>query len=214
MNGTIISFCDLTGTFVADWLAAGFDCWIIDMQHPRGVTRDGTLYRVGADIHELHPYHRWLPQVASVHLVAAWPTCTHNAYSGQRWRRDEGPMAAAHGFMLFAVCWNLCRFYERERDAKWMIEQPDGWVCSWCAPDYSFDPFEYGDAYAKHTNLWTGGGFVMPPKVPSLFADEPDDRIHQAAPGPDRANIRSATPAGFAAAVFASNQPTLAGVRG
>jgi hypothetical protein len=33
----------------------------------------------------------------------------------------------------------------------------------------------------------------------------PDDRIHKAAPGPDRANFRSATPLGFAKAVFACN---------
>lgn len=33
----------------------------------------------------------------------------------------------------------------------------------------------------------------------------PDDRIHKCAPGPDRANIRSATPAGFARAVFLAN---------
>tara|TARA_R110000822_G_scaffold298623_1_gene421452 strand:- start:328 stop:486 length:159 start_codon:yes stop_codon:yes gene_type:complete len=36
---------------------------------------------------------------------------------------------------------------------------------------------------------------------------EPDDRIHKAAPGPDRADFRSATPLGFARAVFATNQP-------
>ena len=33
----------------------------------------------------------------------------------------------------------------------------------------------------------------------------PYDRIHKAAPGPDRANYRSATPMGFARAVFKAN---------
>lgn len=34
----------------------------------------------------------------------------------------------------------------------------------------------------------------------------PDDRIHKAAPGEDRANFRSATPRGFARAVFEANK--------
>jgi hypothetical protein len=39
----------------------------------------------------------------------------------------------------------------------------------------------------------------------------PDNRIHFASPGPERANFRSATPMGFARAVFAANgRPELA----
>lgn len=37
----------------------------------------------------------------------------------------------------------------------------------------------------------------------------PDNRIHECPPGDDRANIRSATPLGFAKAVFLSNAPHL-----
>jgi hypothetical protein len=37
----------------------------------------------------------------------------------------------------------------------------------------------------------------------------PSDRIHKCAPGPDRANIRSATPRGFAQAVFEANGKAL-----
>lgn len=36
---------------------------------------------------------------------------------------------------------------------------------------------------------------------------KPDDRIHKCPPGPDRHNIRSATPMGFARAVYHANQP-------
>lgn len=35
----------------------------------------------------------------------------------------------------------------------------------------------------------------------------PDDRIHKAPPGPERANFRSATPRGFSQAVFEANRP-------
>ena len=49
------------------------------------------------------------------------------------------------------------------------------------------------------------GGFVMPPSCRDFTLASPDDRIHKAAPGPDRANYRSATPMGFARAVFKAN---------
>lgn len=199
----VVSLCDYTGNAVKPWLEAGHECWIVDMQHARGVTSQGRLHRVGADIHELHPYHRWLPNV--VDFAMAWPDCTHSAYSGQRWRRDEGPRAAAMGFLLFAACWDLCRHWEHACRAAWMLENPDGWVCSWCKPDHSFHPWEYGDGYSKKTNLWTGGGFVMPPKIPEMFAATIDNRIHRAAPGPGRRNFRSATPMGFATAVYEAN---------
>lgn len=45
--------------------------------------------------------------------------------------------------------------------------------------------------------------------MPHAFTDvslgEPDDRIHRAPPGKHRANFRSATPLGFARAVFYAN---------
>jgi hypothetical protein len=37
----------------------------------------------------------------------------------------------------------------------------------------------------------------------------PDDRIHKAPPGADRANFRSATPKGFSAALYIANAPHL-----
>jgi hypothetical protein len=49
--------------------------------------------------------------------------------------------------------------------------------------------------------------------MPEEFKDDtlgqPDDRIHKCPPGPERANIRSATPLGFAKAVFLANAPHL-----
>ena len=43
----------------------------------------------------------------------------------------------------------------------------------------------------------------VPAKDDTLGA--PDNRIHFASPGPERANFRSATPMGFARAVFEAN---------
>jgi hypothetical protein len=41
--------------------------------------------------------------------------------------------------------------------------------------------------------------------VPAPWLGPPDDRIHKATPGEDRANFRSATPMGFARATFKAN---------
>jgi hypothetical protein len=50
-------------------------------------------------------------------------------------------------------------------------------------------------------------GGTMPAKRPALHLGKPDDRIHKATPSDDRGNIRSATPRGFARAVFEANRP-------
>lgn len=45
----------------------------------------------------------------------------------------------------------------------------------------------------------------MPDPAIDHTLGEPDDRIHKAPPSDERANFRSATPMGFAKAVFAAN---------
>lgn len=124
---TIISFCEESGAAVGPWVQAGYQCYIVDLRHPRGLNFDKArgLWTVGANVMELHPYHRWLPE-GPVFGVFAWPECTHFTYSGALWRRQNGPTATAEGFRLFAACWDLARFYERERGAWWMLENPKG----------------------------------------------------------------------------------------
>lgn len=203
---SVVSFCDRTGKAVEPWLRAGYPCVIVDLQHPRGVTTDGLLTRVGASVFELHPYHRWMPQ-GDVCLGFAWPECTHFTYSGQRWRRDNGPAATADGFKLFAACWDLLRFYEKERGAAWMLENPKGIPWSWCKPDHAFHPWQYGDNESKETGVWCGGGFVMPAPSVTLRPLDVQQSVWMEGPGPERANRRSVTPQGFAQAVFDSNEP-------
>jgi hypothetical protein len=91
-----------------------------------------------------------------------------------------------------------------------MIENPVSTISTyWRKPDHTFHPWQYSglnadDCYTKKTCLWTGKGFVMP--EPDHTEDvTPDDRIHKAAPGPERASFRSRTPQGFSMAVAASN---------
>lgn len=77
-------------------------------------------------------------------------------------------------------------------------------------PDYRFHPCEYAgylpadeqvsEAYTKLTCLWTGNGFVMPTRKP--VAPDLGSMMHRLPPTDDRADLRSATPRGFARAVF------------
>jgi len=72
-----------------------------------------------------------------------------------------------------------------------------------------FHPWQYGDNESKETALWVGGGFVMPAPSVTLKPADVQQRVWQMAPGPDRANERSKTPAGFSQAVFEVNEPLI-----
>jgi hypothetical protein len=49
----------------------------------------------------------------------------------------------------------------------------------------------------------------MPAHAKDETLGAPDDRIHKAPPGDDRANFRSATPRGFSRALYIANAPHL-----
>ncbi len=83
---------------------------------------------------------------------------------------------------------------------------PVGMLSSyWRKPDYTFQPWEYGDTYTKKTCLWTGGGFVMPEAWQRTKPAGTEATIHLMPPSADRGDKRSITPAGFARAVFEAN---------
>jgi hypothetical protein len=92
-----------------------------------------------------------------------------------------------------------------------MIENPVGMVSSyWRKPDCTFDPCDYGsylnppgDSYTKKRCLWIGNGFVMP-KTKRVIPIE-GSKMHYLSPSKERQNLRSATPKGFAQAVFEAN---------
>ncbi|WP_262692490.1 hypothetical protein [Kordiimonas aestuarii] len=106
-----------------------------------------------------------------------------------------------------------------------MFENPIGATSGIMGPpSFHFDPCDYGgylpeddlhpdypeylpprDAYRKHTNIWCGGGFREPRKrpVPSLPYFPGWKKLGGKAEKTKR--VRSATPRGFAIAVFEAN---------
>ena len=94
----------------------------------------------------------------------------------------------------------------------YMIENPVGCIPSlWRKWDHKFDPCDFTgfcpeDNYTKSTCLWTTKDFAMPAKAIDPSLGMPTDKIHKMSGGAKQKRNRSATPLGFALAVFRSNQ--------
>lgn len=210
---TVISLCDLTGNFVRPWVEAGYNAILVDPQHVvESVEHVGqnTIVRWPWTVEEALPALAGVLSTGGVAFVAGFPPCTDLSVSGARWfeeKRHADPMFQARAVAVA----EQCRTVGAISGAPYLVENPVSVLSRVFGPaDHWFHPsdytaFEPADNYTKRTNLWTGNGFVMPQPQRDLSLGEPDDRIHKAAPGPERANFRSATPMGFARAVFAAN---------
>lgn len=202
----VLSLCDRTGVMVEPWARAGYPCTTVDLQEGVPIVTPSArpnVERVVADV------TKWLPPLDNYGIVFAFPPCTHLAKSGARWWKDKGLAALIEALEVVEACRRIAEW----TGAPYLIENPSGALSThWRKPDHAFDPLDYGayvldgEDYTKLTNLWVGGGFVMPPKLPVRKSDKPNP-IHWAAPGPERANIRSVTPRGFAQAVYEFNAP-------
>jgi len=76
---------------------------------------------------------------------------------------------------------------------------------TWLRDNFDIEMSEESDGYHKNTCLWTGNGFKMP-EIKPVALHAKADKIHKCPPGSERANIRSATPMGFARAVYEANK--------
>lgn len=210
MKNVYVSLCDITLNGCVPWIEAGYEVFAVDPQHGTTTTTDGVT-RFAGTIEDAMPSLGELIRENRVAFVAGYPPCTDMAVSGARWFRTK--YEADKLFQAKAVMVaEQCRTIGRLSAAPWFVENPVSVLSSaFGKPQHTFHPYEYtawepADNYTKKTCLWTGGGFIMPPPATDPNAETPDNRIHFASPGPERANIRSATPMGFARAVFAYNQ--------
>jgi hypothetical protein len=207
----VISLFDKTGNAVKPWAEKGYISFCFDIQH-KGERREGNIWYVGLDVlsPECGMYIIGLKERYDVVFTFAFPPCTDLAVSGARWfaaKERKSPGTRKRAMELVYRAQKIAEFL----GAPFALENPVSVISTeWRKPDYTFHPWEYAalcedDNYTKKTCLWTGNGFIMPEKQPLHNGVKPDDRIHKAAPGPERANFRSATPMGFAKAVFLAN---------
>lgn len=225
---------DYTGIMAKPWIDAGYECWCFDGQHPEGITRDGNHIKVGMwfnnDVtgdYSCDDVDKIINMVGDgVQFVFGFPECTHLAVSGAAHfarKRDENPFFQDEAMVLV----HLTRLVGEELGIPWALENPVSVISSkWRKPDFSFHPWEYGgylpeddehptypdyikprDAYPKKTCIWSGNGFVMPEKLPVYVEPGYSDQ-HKKLGGKSlkTKNIRSATPRGFAKAVFEFNK--------
>ena len=207
MKEIAVFLCDVTGNMAKPWAEAGYECYCVDVQHSiRRERVEGKIHFVWGDARTWTP-----PEGSKIIFVAAFPPCTHVTGAGAR------DFAIKRGQMLRDALetFEACRQAAAWSGAPYLIENPVGVLSSIPhigKPNYYFHPcdytaFELTDNYTKKTCLWTGNGFVMPPAARVEGLPPPDDRIHKCPPSEDRADIRSATPMGFARAVFEANRP-------
>ena len=230
---TIVSLADLTGAMVEPWVEAGYNAVLVDPQHAPGIAQDGRVTRVGHVLDDslTWAYLRQLIKERRIAFVAGFPVCTELAVSGTaHWqtKRERDPHFQARAMQLV----HECRVVGELSGAPWFFENPVSAISSiYRQPDFTFNPCDYGgyldeidahplypeyypprDAYMKRTCLWAGGGFIMPPKRPvevdaEQRSGQGGSKAHNKLGGTSdkTKNIRSATPRGFARAVYEAN---------
>lgn len=224
---------DFTGIMAKPWLDAGYECWCFDGQHEQGVNRNGNHVNVGMwfsnDItgdFSCDDIEKIKEMVGSgVDFVFGFPECTDLAVSGAAHfarKRDNNPFFQDEAIVLV----RLVELIGNEFNCPWALENPISVISTmWRKPDFKFDPFEYGgylpindshpiypeyikprDAYPKKTCIWSGNGFIMPEKkIVDVAPGYSDQHKKLGGKSLKTKNIRSATPRGFAKAVFLAN---------
>ena len=226
---------DYTGIMAKPWADAGYLCYCFDGQHPDGLnfTEHKNIMTVGMwfsnevtgdysnlDVEKVANYCG-----EGVTFVFGFPECTDLAVSGAAHferKRDSNPFFQDEAMVLVRLVELVGEYYK----CRWALENPISVISTiWRKPDYYFHPYEYGgylpssdvhpiypkyikarDAYPKKTCIWSGGGFLMPEKkqvnIDSGYSDQ-----HKKLGGKSlkTKNIRSATPRGFALAVYEWN---------
>jgi hypothetical protein len=227
----VISLFDLTGVAVQPWADAGYDCFLFDIQHTEDVILHGRCTVVGGDASTWAEPIADIFSAYDVSIILGFPPCTDLCVAGNRWRVAKAAANPRYIEEAMSLVY-LVRDYGEQYGVPYMIENPIGLVSSeWRKPDYMFQPHQMGgylpeddtsphpsvipprDAYTKKTCLWTGNGFRMPEArsvTPVKFQDK--NGLNYSGPAFKLGgkslrtkNIRSATPRGFAKAVFEAN---------
>ena len=188
----------------------------------------GSIAYLHADLHDpdtyLNLFQRW--RHMRVTFGMAFPVCTDMAVSGAAHFKRKAERDPE--FQTKAVSYAVdCAELFDDLGCPYFVENPVSVLATkWRKPDYSFHPYEYGgyipddqaehprwpeyiaakDAYPKKTCLWTGNGFVMPYKVAvTVKKGYATQHLKLGGKSQRTKDIRSATPRGFAKAVYEFN---------
>jgi hypothetical protein len=236
-KGIVISLYDFTGEALKPWAEAGYTCHAFDIQHDEAGWVDrfdggGSIRFHKADLHDhknLNAIHTAFADKPVV-FGMAFPVCTDMAVSGAAHfkRKAEANPSFQDEAVSYAV-W--CARLFNSLHVPFFVENPVSVLATkWRKPDHSFHPYEYGeylsdaeavhprwpeyiaerDAYTKKTCLWTGNGFRMPTKIPTCKpTGYSTQHLKLGGKSQRTKDIRSATPRGFAKAVYEFNSQSV-----
>ena len=234
-KGIVLSLYDFTGEALKPWAEAGYTCHAFDIQHSliapevQAFDGGGSITYNFADLHD----DNWLNAIQSefadkpVVFGMAFPVCTDMAVSGAAHFKRKAQVNPFFQADAVGHATAVARMFNGMA-IPYFIENPVSVLATmWRKPDHRFHPYEYGgyipndqiehprwpeyiaprDAYPKKTCLWTGGGFVMPWAVP-VPVEKGHSRQHLKLGGKSQRtkDIRSATPRGFAIAIYEANR--------
>jgi hypothetical protein len=156
LKDVAVFLCDRTGNMARPWAEAGFTCYCVDVQH--SIRRDKTEKIGTGEIHFVWGDCRsWrLPPTVRnrVAFGFAFTPCTHLSSSGARDHNKKAGWALADALQLFdsaEVAFSFGGF-------PYGLENPVGRLSTHRRkPDFTFQPWQYGDLWTKKTCLWTGG---------------------------------------------------------
>jgi hypothetical protein len=182
----ILVACEYSGRVRQAFRDLGHDAWSCDLLP----SEDNSERHIKGDVSELlrQPWD----------IVVAHPPCTRLCNSGVRWLAERDLWDDMRkGAAFFLECLNanapfvavenpVMHKYAREIVGR--------------GPDFTVQPWQFGDPAKKRTCFWTRG---LPPLAPTSNMTASDARAdcHLASPGPDRWKERSRTYPGLAKAM-------------
>jgi hypothetical protein len=233
-KGIVLSLYDFTGEALKPWAESGYECYAFDIQHPVEGRTEGNIHYRHADLHDqetlnfIQSEFYWSSR--PVVFAMAFPVCTDMAVSGAahfKRKAEVNPFFQADAVGHVTA---VARMFNGMA-VPYFIENPVSVLATkWRKPDYNFHPYQYGeylddheavhprwpdyiadrDAYTKKTCLWTGGGFRMPSKLPTCKpTGYSTQHLKLGGKSQRTKDIRSATPRGFAKAVYEYNTQQL-----
>ena len=232
-KGVVLSLYDYTGEALRPWAEAGYKCYAFDIQHDNSTRWDfkggGSVEFRCADLHDPESLSNLYQEFKNQDVVfgMGFPVCTDLAVSGAAHFKRKAEIDP--DFQVKAAKYaRWCAELFVSLIVPYFVENPVSRLATlWRKPDYSFHPYEYGgyipeaqaehpkwpeyiaarDAYPKKTCLWTGYGFKMPEPKPVPVGDGySKQHLKLGGKSMKTKNIRSATPRGFAQAVFEANK--------
>lgn len=183
----VLVACEYSGRVRNAFRTKGHDAWSCDLLE----SEDASEFHVVGDVSAM--------MGCGWDLVIAHPPCTYLSNSGVRWLHTDPDRweRMREGADFFLKCLNA-------NSPRVAVENPvmhgHAREIIGRGPDFTVQPWQFGDNQKKRTCFWTRGLPRLKP-TSDLDGSTAGDAIHKAPPGPDRWKERSRTFQGIADAM-------------